>query len=437
MRSRGPGDARVSSAKSQLIFKLTAVIAIALGGCPTATGRARGPLDNDGGPCAVARLPATNETCASDGVSCDYLVPCDRSMPATSRAIQRCACSAGRWRCSLLACEAYLPDGGGLACPQRGTPQAQTFACDPRLEGRTCPLSLVRCANGSTPITNCTCDGTYWQCPASMCPEPPPPPPPNLAGQACANDSACEPLRCDTTRTRTGICTAPCTPGASPSTIAAQCRHAEAQCVASESTPTTGFCTRACANSSMCAADTVCGALHVGEPTIACVPFCLSDASCPVGTRCRRASGQCSNRGDAPTLLPNGAPCTDNPGQPFQCEGRCVRVTTSVGARSMCVGVRVGAACPTIHGMAQVERRVGSITYCLGAASCTPTGPCCPGESVCEFRREFDTLACGDDTPMPNAPCARDASVDAMVDASSDARDADTTGSDAAMDAGD
>ncbi len=421
---RGAGSMRRPTKRATTTERppLTALVALALviAGCPMATGRQRGPLDSDGGVCAVTSIPSTGEACSIDAISCDFNVPCDDGGTSPNdRSIERCACSGGRWRCSQLACEEYLPDGR-LACPRPGTPQAQTFVCDARLAGRTCPINPRRCSTRTTPTAECTCDGTYWQCPALVCPEPPEPPPPppppppplrNPSGRFCGNDDQCDGLRCDKSRTRIGICTARCTPGAAEDVLFTQCSGLDARCTESEANPGEGYCSNPCMALEDCTGDTVCGALHLNGALNACVPFCRFDASCPEGIRCRIASGQCSNRSDAPMLLPHGSPCVEDSARPFQCEGRCVRVTTTAGSSMRCVGVQLGGTCPTINGRAQLERRVGSLTYCLGSIECSSRIPCCPGRSVCERRPELDAFACGDDTPMPNVACGSDSGV--------------------------
>ncbi len=398
-------------------LEVTAVIAatLSIAGCPPATGRTRGPLDGDGGACALRQLPVNGEACSSDGASCDFSVACERRPFDTNRAIQRCSCSAGRWRCSMLPCEQFLPDGGGLACPSAGSPLAQTFACDPRLEGRTCMIAPVQCSSGGRPQLPCTCDGTNWRCPDPGCAAPPPPPPPNLAGRVCTADAVCGSLRCNQSLARVGVCSNPCNLTLGPSAILTQCGHSQARCAPVRSTTLTeGFCTSSCTlGARSCASGFVCGQLHFGVTpsgiTPACVPFCRSDTDCPVGVRCRVASGECSNRADAPTLLPSGAPCIDDPMQPSPCEGRCV--LNSGGAR-VCAAMYNNRSCPTINGQPQIERRQGELTFCFGTM-CGPFSPCCPAGSVCEFRSALGSFACGADTTMPNAPCNADAGVDA------------------------
>jgi hypothetical protein len=417
---------RASSIRARAITeraKWIAVIALAFVGCPASSRPRRQPLDAGVGACAVAVLPTTGEECSNEGADCDFTVACSEEFTPNHRATERCACSAGRWRCSTLPCDQFLPDGGGLACPALGSPLAQTFACDPRLEGRTCTIAPFACWNGTRPRAACVCDGTNWRCPEAPCP------PPTMlltesAGRACTNDWACESLLCDASRTRQGFCTGRCDPNAPAGTLQLQCGSTLAFCAPTSTQrgeEGTGFCTRACVpGANACPLGLVCAQLVAPATagTAACVPFCRSDDDCPVGVPCRVASGQCATRGESTTLLEDGELCTDDPSLPFRCRGRCVRLGRRDFTPTVCASVYYMAGCPVVAGLAQVERRVGELTYCFGARCDSQT--CCPSGTVCESR-PGDSNRCAVDTPLPNIDCA-DSGVDVgTVDAGSDA----------------
>ncbi|MBL8678260.1 MAG: hypothetical protein JNK05_03800 [Myxococcales bacterium] len=323
-----------------------------------------------------------------------------------------------------LACDEFLPNGGEIACPATNSPQAQTFVCDARFEGRTCTISPFICWNGTRLRAECTCDGTYWRCPERRCP-PNSMMPTERAGRACTDDWDCESLACDATQTREGFCTRRCDPQAPADTLQRECGSTRAFCAPTstqQSDRGAGFCTRACEpGASACARGLVCAQLVAPATAVtpACVPFCRSDDDCPAGVRCRIASGECSARGEAPTLLEAGASCSDDPSLPFRCRGRCVRLGTADFTPVVCASVYYMASCPLVSGQPQIERRVGELTYCLGPRCDTHT--CCPNGTVCEAR-PVGEYSCGADTPSPNLDCA-DSGVDAMAppDAAPDA----------------
>ncbi|MBL8678258.1 MAG: hypothetical protein JNK05_03790 [Myxococcales bacterium] len=421
-------------------LRLTAVIALALAiaGCPAPTGRRRGALDQDGGACSVTSLPFTGEACPSEGAGCDFSVPC----AATSRAIHRCTCAGGRWRCTTLACEQLLPDGT-LPCPAARTPQSMSFACDPRLAGRTCPLAPIVCADRSRPTLECTCDGTYWRCSFANCEELPTWSGVTIAGRVCTSASECSPLTCDESLVRGGVCSRPCDPTATRALIAERCAFAQCARFGGTVDQPAGICVRPCTpNTGACPAGTVCSDLVPASgatPPFGCVPFCRADNQCPTGQRCRTASGQCTTRDDAPVLLEDGQPCTDDPSQPFRCRGRCVPSSHERGAPMVCASISYGGLCPPVNGRPAIETRVGELTFCLGQ-SCNDID-CCPSGEACERRFDRVGSTCGTDTAIPNILC-RDSGVDrpdALADAHDDAFDHDTIDSDSgsAIDAGD
>lgn len=91
-----------------------------------------------------------------------------------------------------------------------------------------------------------------------------------------------------------------------------------------------------------------------------------------------------------------------------------MRLSPDRGAPSVCASVSYRGDCPSTNGMPPVTRRVGDLTFCLGARC--DARACCPSGTVCEYRSDLQATSCGADTPSPNLDCA-DSGVDSGVDA--------------------
>lgn len=404
-----------------LLASLSATVLL-IAGCPAPTGRRRGPLNNDGGACAVSQVPVNGESCSSSGASCDFETQCTFMPSPTFRQTNRCNCVDGQWTCRQTGpCFESLPDGG-VACPDPNNLGSLTFACDERFTGRTCSLPLFQCSNGLRPPTSCTCDGNLWQCDPPSCGfEPDAGPIATDIGDPCVSDRQCGRWSCDTSSVSGGHCTSACAPSSQQSAEEMQC-GAGATCVAQSDVD--GVCARTCragAVSSGCRPGMICSgfwpAQADGQPDRAgCIAFCSSDGDCAGAGQCNRRTGRCNEEPENLAGLADGQPCSLS--SPAACRGTCFQVSAD-GDTGIC------------GSLIDLERRRDCLDG-MGVEPIAPTGDnlgicvfrrcdrsiCCPSGLVCEGD-ESSGFCTVDDPGTPNLACDGDASSgasDASVD---------------------
>ncbi len=409
---------------SRFGLSLLAAMQLALlAGCPSPTGRRRGPLNPDAG-CSVSSRPVSGEACGSSAAVCDFDAPCDIDPADRSLAqIERCACIEGTWRCSTIeSCFRTDADGGSL-CPIVDDGRPPSFVCSERQRDLRCALPLITCPDGSRPPLSCRCDGSFWQCEPSRCVgEEDAGSGTRAAGQPCEGDEEClSPLRCERNSVAGGVCTTSCLQNTSSAREAAQCGGGESTCLF-EGTDGVGVCAATCrpgVAASGCRPGFACTGRWFLQATSApdragCAPFCTIDAHCPAGIGCNPRTGRCGE-GANPTGLPDGSPCRFD--GPNPCRGACLplRANAEVGLCGSLIDLEQGRECPDDRTMPPLTRTGDNLALCV----LTPcdASRCCPSGLVCEaFSGQ---RACVPDEPsVPNVACAapdagaRDASAD-------------------------
>lgn len=406
-----------------LLASLSATVLL-IAGCPAPTGRTRGPLNNDGGACAVSQIPVSGERCSTNGASCDFDTECTSQRPGTFRQTSRCNCVDGLWTCRAAGpCFERLADGG-VACPDPNSPTSFTFACGEELSGRTCSLPLFQCPNGARPPTSCTCDGNLWQCEPPECGGAVPDGGMNITsvGAPCSTDRQCAPWSCDTGTVAGGHCTGACRPSSQQSVEEVQCGLG-ASCVGSSESD--GVCARTCragAVSSGCRPGMICSGAWPSQPDgqpdrAGCIAFCSTDGDCPSPGSCNRRTGRCNESPENLAGRADGQPCSLSDSS--ACRGTCFQVAAD-GDTGIC------------GSLIDLERRRDCLDG-MGVEPLAPTGDnlgicvfrrcdrslCCPSGLVCEGDEStgFCTI---DDPGTPNLSCDTDASSGAS-DASADA----------------
>jgi hypothetical protein len=233
------------------------------------------------------------------------------------------------------------------------------------------------------------------------------------AGAACADDSMCNGLTCDTS-VAGGYCSGPCMNNASQANEAMQCGGTGSTCLTSgDGAMEQSLCAKACNPASMntgCRPGQVCTgfwASRMGGPDRAgCFPFCATNDQCPTGMMCNARTGSCGMAASNPMGLPDGSPCTIPSGMaPSPCRGICFRLLAGSN-RGVCgslINTNLNRECPDSPMEILPRAPMGdNLAYCL-FRDCSPT-QCCPSGLVCEGMGDMGV--CVPDDPMdPNIAC--------------------------------
>lgn len=389
-----------------------------LAGCPQPTGRTRGPLDYDSGPCAVANQPNQGAPCENSAAVCDYEVGCTTDRPGGGVQRLRCACTFGQWRCDRSECLNRLADGG-LACPAVSR-ETRSFVCDDRQEGQTCELSLTSCPDGSDPITPCTCRGGFWQC-EDRCSGGTLP-----LGADCSGAGGCQAgLSCNNDHSSPQYCTRACLDSHDTADERAQC-SAGGTCITTRvnGSPPAHCQPRCAAFAGACRSGTVCtngwtNLAPARSDETGCQPFCRNHGECPLGQRCNERLGQCSRFLPSGPLLEDGLPCNvPTAAQASPCKGEC-RAIEGSGTQGMCLSIVPvrGEMCPDDPFASPPVAREGDELGVCAWRRCD-RDRCCPSGLVCE-QMEGTGRCVVDRVSEPNIACIPamgDAGTDAMSD---------------------
>lgn len=232
------------------------------------------------------------------------------------------------------------------------------------------------------------------------------------AGAACADDTMCNGLTCDTS-VQGGMCSSTCTNNASQANEQSQCGGTGSTCMSiGDGAEANSFCTKACraSTATSCRAGFICTGFwytHEGATpdTAGCFPFCSDNAHCGMGEVCNVRTGSCQTGAINPALLADGEPCTvPAMGAASPCRGICFRTSdraTDPGTCGSFINLSTTTECRDNPEVVLPLGRMGTdnLGICL-FRQCDATR-CCPNRHVCEPNMPGDTEGtCGVDDPM-------------------------------------